>query len=281
MFLKLTNIKGESRDQAHKEEIDVLAWSWGMSSTYSTLTTTGKVNLNHLHLTKFVDRATPALMLSCANGKPIATGLLTCRRAGQNPLEFIKISLSDVLVTAVSESASSGEDRSIENVSLDFHKIEFDYFVIEGTTTRNLYFTWDVASNTGGGGTDGALDTDRDGMPDAFENAHGLNGLVNDAAGDKDSDGMSNLDEYLAGTSPSDLNSIFRCKLVYVKGAPSATLSWNSIAGREYRVMYTENPGTGPNTLGTYMAATGSVTQITVPIDLARRFYRVQVKQLP
>lgn len=54
---------------------------------------------------------------------------------------------------------------------------------------------------------DGAGDTDGDGMPDAWEIAHGLNPNVNDADGDLDGDGVSNLDEYLQGTDPNDANS--------------------------------------------------------------------------
>ena len=37
MFIKIGDIKGESRDKTHKEEIDVLAWSWGMSNSGSRL----------------------------------------------------------------------------------------------------------------------------------------------------------------------------------------------------------------------------------------------------
>lgn len=56
-----------------------------------------------------------------------------------------------------------------------------------------------------GDGTPDAEDTDNDndGMPDAWETAHGFNPYVNDAAGDPDNDGISNLAEYLAGSDPA------------------------------------------------------------------------------
>ena len=41
MFLKLTNINGEAADKTHKDEIDILAWSWGMSQSGTTHTSTG------------------------------------------------------------------------------------------------------------------------------------------------------------------------------------------------------------------------------------------------
>jgi hypothetical protein len=47
-------------------------------------------------------------------------------------------------------------------------------------------------------------------MPDDFEALHGLLSGTNDAGLDRDGDGMTNLEEYLAGTSPSDGSDFFR-----------------------------------------------------------------------
>ena len=56
-------------------------------------------------------------------------------------------------------------------------------------------------------GKESPQDSDGDGMPDTWEDQYGLNSLVNDAAGDKDSDGYTNLREYQADTDPSNPNS--------------------------------------------------------------------------
>lgn len=56
-------------------------------------------------------------------------------------------------------------------------------------------------------GADEFFDSDGDGMPDGWEVSHGLNPLVKDADGDADSDGFTNLEEYLAGTDPKDPRS--------------------------------------------------------------------------
>ena len=50
-------------------------------------------------------------------------------------------------------------------------------------------------------------DADRDGMPDKYEKANGLNPRKNDARADKDHDGLRNLAEYRAGTDPRKADS--------------------------------------------------------------------------
>ena len=52
-----------------------------------------------------------------------------------------------------------------------------------------------------------AFDTDKDGMPDGWEVDYGLDPLVNDAGGDNDGDGFTNLAEYLKGSDPIDPKS--------------------------------------------------------------------------
>lgn len=51
------------------------------------------------------------------------------------------------------------------------------------------------------------VDVDRDGMDDAWEVAHGLNPAVNDRAEDRDTDGLTNIKEYLLGTDPSNADT--------------------------------------------------------------------------
>src|SRR6478736_1488135 len=97
MFIKIGDIKGEAKDKAHKEEIDVLAWSWGMSNSGSAHmgggAGAGKVNVQDLSFTKYVDKSTPDLMLACCVGKHYGTAVLIVRKAGEVPLEYIKITL--------------------------------------------------------------------------------------------------------------------------------------------------------------------------------------------
>src|SRR5262245_59437425 len=153
MFIKIGDLKGESRDKAHKESIDVLAWSWGISNSGSAQVGggagAGKCNVQDLSFTKFIDKSSPDLMLAACNGKHFPTATLTVRKAGEKPLEYLIITLSELIVTSVSTGGSGGEDRLTENVTLNFAKVKVDYK--EQTATGGVgatpSMTWDVAQN--------------------------------------------------------------------------------------------------------------------------------------
>jgi type VI secretion system secreted protein Hcp len=131
MFLKIGDIKGESTDKAHKETIDVLAWSWGMSQSGTTHMGggggSGKVSVQDLSVTKYVDASSNALMLACCNGTHYDEAKLTVRKAGGEPLEYIKLTMKEVIVSSVSTGGSGGEDRLTENIVLNFAQFKFEY----------------------------------------------------------------------------------------------------------------------------------------------------------
>ncbi|EQD44553.1 Virulence factor for secretion apparatus, partial [mine drainage metagenome] len=129
MFLELDGIDGETVDKVFKDKkaIDILAWSWGMANAGTFHSGTGggagKASFQDITITKFLDLATPNIMLCCANGKHIEKGVITVRKAGENPLEYLKITMQKILVTSYSTGGSGGEDRLTENVSLNFAQV--------------------------------------------------------------------------------------------------------------------------------------------------------------
>ena len=128
MFLKIESppIKGESLDDKHKEDIDVLTWSWNLSNSGNAQTGggagAGKVNVGNLSVTKFVDKATTDLFLSTCNGQHHDTVTLFVRKAGTNPIEYIKITMSEVLITSLSTGGSGSQDRLTENIFSIIHE---------------------------------------------------------------------------------------------------------------------------------------------------------------
>jgi type VI secretion system secreted protein Hcp len=154
MFIKIGDIKGESRDKAHKEEIDVLAWSWGMSNSGTAHVGggagAGKVNVQDLSVTKYIDKASCDLMLACCNGKHYDKATLIVRKAGEQPVEYVKIEMEEVMITAVSTGGSGGEDRLTENVTLNFAKVAVEYKEQEksGSGKPAGSMTWNIAENS-------------------------------------------------------------------------------------------------------------------------------------
>jgi type VI secretion system secreted protein Hcp len=153
MFLKLDGIKGESQDSKHKEEIDVLAWSWGGSQSGTGHvgggSGGGKVNVQDLSITKYVDKASSALWIHMCNGKHIKNATLFIRKAGEKPLEYIKLNMDDLIVTSLSTGGSGGEDRLTENLTLNFSKFKLEYTPqkADGSGDAVAEMKWDIAAN--------------------------------------------------------------------------------------------------------------------------------------
>jgi len=151
MFLKLTNIKGESADAKHPNEIEVLSWSFGASQSGSAHTGTGsgtgKVNIQDLTITHYVDTASTDLLKHLTNGKHIDEGMLVVRKAGGTHLEYLKIKMTQVLVTHISNGGGAGQDRVTENVTLNFRKFTQTYTPqdAKGSAKPSSEFTWDIA----------------------------------------------------------------------------------------------------------------------------------------
>jgi type VI secretion system secreted protein Hcp len=153
MFIKIGDLKGESVDKTHANTIDVLAWSWGMSNSGSTHMGTGsgagKVAVQDLSFTKWIDVSTPELLLAACNGKHFPTAKLTVRKAGETPLEYLIITMEDLIVTSVSTGGSGGEDRLTENVTLNFARVKVDYTqqLATGAEGAKPKMGWNIAEN--------------------------------------------------------------------------------------------------------------------------------------
>jgi type VI secretion system secreted protein Hcp len=154
MFLKIEGeINGESQDKTHKDDIDVLAWSWGMSQSGSFHVGggggAGKANFQDISITKYVDQASAELMKYCANGDHFAKAELFVRKAGKTPLEYIVIEMKKVMVTSVSTGGSGGEDRLTENITLNFAEVKYSYKKQknDGTGEAAKEFPWNIAEN--------------------------------------------------------------------------------------------------------------------------------------
>src|SRR5688572_29662933 len=99
MFLIIEDkkVKRESRDKTHKDAIDVLAWSWGMSQSGSMHSGggggSGKVAVHDISITKYIDRSSPDLLKACCDGSHYKNAKLIIRKSGGTPLEYLIITM--------------------------------------------------------------------------------------------------------------------------------------------------------------------------------------------
>ena len=125
-------INGESQDHGgHKGEIEVLGWSWGMQGRPSLGggSASGKATIRELKIVKRVDRASTALMGALRTNEVIKTAVLTLRKLGMTPLEYLKITIEEGRVVSVEIEAGdiAGSPTLVERVSFSFNKIEVEY----------------------------------------------------------------------------------------------------------------------------------------------------------
>lgn len=154
-FLKLGTLKGESVVKGFEDQIQVLAWNWGMSQSGTTHMASGggagKVNVSDLVVTHYVDAASPNLILACCQGTHYDSATLTMRKAGGTALDYLTITLTDIIVTSVSVSGAAGGDLLTENFSLNFAKFKYSYQPQDNKGAKkggSVDATYDIAKNT-------------------------------------------------------------------------------------------------------------------------------------
>lgn len=155
MFLKLDGIESDSLDSAHENEIIVDSWSWGMVQSGTTHEGPGggggKVSGGDMSVAKKVDKATPAIMKHCCNGKHIASGTLTIRESGgDTPVEYLKIEMEQIMVTSYQTGGSSdGQDRIEEHLTLNFQSYitTFTEQTATGSAGASTPQGWNFAKN--------------------------------------------------------------------------------------------------------------------------------------
>lgn len=156
IFLKLSNsIKGESQDATYRDDIDVLAWNWGMDQSGTTHMGAGggggKVNVADIVLTKYVDLSSNDLIRKCTDGSHIDEGMLVVRKSGgDKPVEYFILKMENIMITSYQTGGSKdGLDRIQETLNLNFRKFEIKYTLQEetGATGASSLHGWDIAEN--------------------------------------------------------------------------------------------------------------------------------------
>jgi type VI secretion system secreted protein Hcp len=154
-FLKLDTIQGESPDSKHKNEIEILSWSWGEVNKGTHAGGggggAGKVSMQDISFVSPTSKASPKLFLACATGQHIKEALLTCRKAGKQQQEYLKIKFTDLLVSNYQTGGTASDVLPSDQFSLNFTKIEMNYAAqkADGTLDSPVVHNYNIKEQTG------------------------------------------------------------------------------------------------------------------------------------
>ena len=150
IFAKIGEIKGESLDDKHKDEIEVLSYSWGVTNSGSMASGSGggegKASFHDLSFTHNIDKASPVLMQACATGVHMKEATITHRKSGKGQQEFLIVKMSDIIITGVSHDNSAA---GVETVTMGFAKIDLEYKPqkSDGSLDAGIHFKYDLKAN--------------------------------------------------------------------------------------------------------------------------------------
>ena len=156
IFAKIGDIKGESLDSKHKDEVEVLSWSWGVTNAGTIGAGSGggraRRRFNDFNFTHHIDKASPVLLKACATGEHIKEATITVRKAGKGQQEFLIIKMNDVIITGVSPSGAGDAAATAEHVALQFAKVDLEYKPqkADGSLDAGLHFKYDIKGNKEG-----------------------------------------------------------------------------------------------------------------------------------
>jgi type VI secretion system secreted protein Hcp len=150
-FLKIDGIAGESQDPRHPGEIGVESFSWGEShlAHAGAATSAGRPTIQDFHIVKQIDKASPLLMLAAASGQHFRSAVLTAQRPGEEPVEYLTITLGDLMVSSYQIEAPADQSLPADEVSSSFGRIEMAYRPQrpDGTLDAPVKAGWDVTAS--------------------------------------------------------------------------------------------------------------------------------------
>lgn len=165
-FLKVEGVTGESKNESHPDEIELVGFKNGVSlsgvSGAAGGAAVGKPVFTPLRVFKYIDKATPLLLIHCALGKRIPKVTLTLSSPNLGlvagaaapayaPGDFFKIVLSDVLISSINDGTDTTDSSGnlLETVIFDYARVEWTYTPVNSNGSPGTPITrgWDVKAS--------------------------------------------------------------------------------------------------------------------------------------
>ena len=151
IFAKIGDIKGESADAVHKDEIEVTSFSWSAARPSAPGGAgggaTGKPVFQDISFVHRIDKATPKLLEALATNRRFPDATITHRKTGAAQQDYLTIKLSDVTIAGVSLGDTGG--GGTETVMLAFGKVDLEYKPQkpDGSLDAGIHFKFNLATN--------------------------------------------------------------------------------------------------------------------------------------
>lgn len=157
-FIKIDGIPGESTDDKHKDWIEILSYSMGISQpTSGSASTAGGASSERAHfqdfsIVKALDKASPKIAQACASGTHVKEVKVELCRAGGDKVKYMEYKMSNCIISSFRPggSAHGGETLPLEEVAFNYGKIEFTYTQqkrADGSGGGNVAAGWDLEAN--------------------------------------------------------------------------------------------------------------------------------------
>jgi type VI secretion system secreted protein Hcp len=163
-FPGATALKGlaKGNEMAGKDAIEILDVSNGLNMATSGAVAggqarhAGRADFHDLQFSKYLDGTSAFMSAYVAGGNILKTAIVSHfsaqqKEASSTPVLFLEITISDVIITSYSLTWS-GNDLPIENISLNYGKIQWSKKEMDNTsaskTPAAVTTTWDLAKNT-------------------------------------------------------------------------------------------------------------------------------------
>ena len=157
-FIKIDGIPGESSDDKHKDWVEILSYSMGITQpTSGSASTSGGATSERAHfldfsIVKALDKASPKIAQACAGGQHIKEVKVELCRAGGDKVKYMEYKMSDCIISSFRPggSAHGGETLPLEEVAFNYGKIEFTYTQqkrADGSGGGNVAGGWDLEAN--------------------------------------------------------------------------------------------------------------------------------------
>jgi type VI secretion system secreted protein Hcp len=146
MFLKLSDIEGESTNARHSREIDVTGIILPILGSVPNGGGKGKASCPSLTVFKNLDKSSPILMKKLAQGVHIPQAVLTVQRSGADQVDYYVLTMDEVFVSEVTQ-VSEDPSHLADKVAFNARRYTFEYRVQNATGgTDFVKFGWDCVT---------------------------------------------------------------------------------------------------------------------------------------